>query len=223
MHTQGSPGGEAFENRQALSYHVYCFNNTKKLLEPICDLALDLAWSASDRSRRAVGGGSMMTEFGAVGSDPVSLQLLETVLDAAEQRMQSWAYWNFKSYDDITTAGSPASEGLYNMNGSVQTQKVRLLSRPFASAVAGFPVQSKFDSRAGVYSLGYRITERLLNGTTEIFINGAVYYPHGHEVQLSPTGVDARIEPLTPDGDRIIVKHGNIAIGTVLEVRVVPH
>jgi hypothetical protein len=200
---------------------VYCFNNTKKILEPICDLALDLAWSASDRSRKALGGGAMMTEFGAVGSDPVSLQLLGTVLDAAEERLQSWAYWNFKSYDDITTAGSPASEGLYNPDGSVQTQKVRLLSRPFATAVAGHPIRSKFDSRTNTYTLSYNITEKLLNATTDIFINRAMYYPRGHEIQFSPVGVDARAESISNDGDRIVVKHGHIPTGTMLEVRVV--
>ena len=162
-----------------------------------------------------------MTEFGAVGSDSVSLQLLETVLDAAEQRLQSWAYWNFKSYDDITTAGSPASEGLYNPDGSVQTQKVRLLSRPFATAVAGHPIRSKFDSRTNAYTLRYKVIESLLNATTDIFINRAIYYPRGHEIQFSPVGVDARAESVSSDGDRILVKHGHIATGTVLEVRVV--
>eukprot|EP01043_Picozoa_sp_COSAG02_P058414 COSAG02_NODE_7266_length_3090_cov_3.345035_2_plen_166_part_00 len=161
-----------------------------------------------------------MTEFGAVGSDPVSLQLLETVLDAAEQRLQSWAYWNFKSYDDITTAGSPASEGLYSPDGSVQTQKVRLLSRPFATAVAGHPIRSKFDRLTNTYTLSYNITERLLNATTDIFINAPLYYPHGHEIHFSPAGVDAKAESVPNDGDRIVVKHGHIATGTVLEVRV---
>ena len=164
----------------------------------------------------------MMTEFGAVGSDPVSLQLLDTVLDAAEQRLQSWAYWNFKSYDDITTAGSPASEGLYNPDGSVQMQKVRVLSRPFASTVAGHPIWSKFDRGTGIYSLSYNVTEHLLNATSEIFINERMHYPRGHEVHISPDGVDAWAASLPDDADRIVVKHGHIATGTVLEVQVVP-
>eukprot|EP01052_Picozoa_sp_SAG31_P017064 SAG31_NODE_1153_length_9640_cov_2.830206_5_plen_170_part_00 len=165
----------------------------------------------------------MMTEFGAVGNDDVSISLLETVLDAAEKRLQSWAYWNFKSYDDITTAGSPASEGLYNPDGTVQTTKVRLLSRPFVYAVAGKPLKASFDNKRSVYSLEYVVTRQPANATpTEIFVNARAYYPRGYEVQLEPAGVNAWYENVADDENRILIKHGANTSGVSLGVRITP-
>jgi hypothetical protein len=44
----------------------------------------------------------------------------------------------FKSFHDITTQ-NPATETLYNADGSLQTIKVTALARTFAPAIAGDP------------------------------------------------------------------------------------
>ena len=81
------------------------------------------------------GGGSMITEFGAVGTPPwrmcsptaagwlthaccaccaccacgvaghgqASADTISKVADLADTHLQSWAYWTFKSFHDITT------------------------------------------------------------------------------------------------------------------------
>ena len=64
----GGPGGVAYNDRQAYAYHIYCFNNTRRILEPVCDFEYELAWFAEQHS--TLGGGRMLTEFGAVGEDP---------------------------------------------------------------------------------------------------------------------------------------------------------
>jgi endoglycosylceramidase len=51
----------------------------------------------------------MLTEFGAVAGDSAdALETLDHLLDNADEHAQSWAYWQFKSYNDITTASSGA-------------------------------------------------------------------------------------------------------------------
>merc|ERR1719353_2728029 len=85
----------------------------------------------------------------------MSLGQLTTMLDHAEEQMQSWAYWTMKSFDDITTEGSPFSETLYRANGTLQTKKLRALTRPFAPTVAGVPRSAKFDHRTETFTLEY--------------------------------------------------------------------
>ena len=33
----GGPGGPDYNDRQAFSYHVYCFNTTKQIFVPLCE------------------------------------------------------------------------------------------------------------------------------------------------------------------------------------------
>ena len=49
-----------------------------------------------------------------------------------------WSYWQFKKYQDLTTAASPATtESFYTEDGELEINKVRALSRSYAHAVAG--------------------------------------------------------------------------------------
>jgi hypothetical protein len=89
----GGPGGDKYNDRQALAYHIYCQNNTASLpAYVICDAALHLGWSAFARSAH-VGGGRMLTEFGAVADSARALDVLRLSLRLADQHLQSWAYW----------------------------------------------------------------------------------------------------------------------------------
>ena len=57
----------------------------------------------------------MLTEFGAVSKTEVDIDLIQMMLERADEHMQSWAYWTFKSFDDITTIGNPdGGETFYN-------------------------------------------------------------------------------------------------------------
>ena len=185
----GGPGGAAYDDRQALAYHVYCFNTTSYIALPICKLAIDLAWGASVKGLKSTGGGGFLTEFGAVGDDPVSLVLLEFVLSAAESQQQSWAYWTYKSFDDITTANLH-SETLFNSDGTIQQPKLVKLTRPYASTIAGTPLSQHFDPKTSTFTMAWRATplaSRALTNTTTLVFASALHYPDGVAVQLAPT------------------------------------
>ena len=128
------------------AYHIYCFNTTSIFLEPVCRIAFDLAWGAAKRDVARLGAG-FMTEFGAVGEDRVSLTLLRWMVQFAEEYGQSWTYWQFKDFHDITTAFGawPWGESFYHLDGSLQEEKVKLLTRPYAPKVAGFTVSQKYE------------------------------------------------------------------------------
>jgi endoglycosylceramidase len=49
-----------------------------------------------------------------------------------------WSYWQFKKFQDLTTAASPATtESFYAEDGELEVNKVRALSRSYAQAIAG--------------------------------------------------------------------------------------
>jgi hypothetical protein len=49
-----------------------------------------------------------------------------------------WSYWQFKKYQDLTTAARPTTtESFYTEDGELEMNKVRALSRSYAQAIAG--------------------------------------------------------------------------------------
>ena len=52
--------------------------------------------------------------------------------------MLGWSYWQFKKFQDITTATKPgAAESFYTEDGKLELNKVKALSRTYAQAIAG--------------------------------------------------------------------------------------
>lgn len=93
------PGGRQYDDRQAFAYHIYCpsWPWGPPALLPLCKpLILGSTWDRLLRDSARIGGGRFLTEFGAVGHDADSLELLRVVLNKADTRGQSWAYWQFK-------------------------------------------------------------------------------------------------------------------------------
>lgn len=61
-----------------------------------------------------------MTEFGAARDVRGDLVALTETVKLADSAQQSWMYWQFKYYQDITTC-TPQGESLYEEDGSVCT------------------------------------------------------------------------------------------------------
>ena len=77
-----------------------------------------------------------MTEFGSVGEDAPSLAKMDLMLDQADDALQSWTYWTYKSFDDITTQNAQ-TESFFNGDGRLQMQKMHTLSRPYVGTRRG--------------------------------------------------------------------------------------
>lgn len=52
--------------------------------------------------------------------------------------VSGWAYWQFKTYKDLTTSAGDKSEGLWNKDGSLQNGKLKALTRPYARYSQGY-------------------------------------------------------------------------------------
>lgn len=99
--------------------------------------------------------------------------------------MQSWSYWQFKLFNDITTAGP--EESFYN-GTDLSVPKVKALSRSYAQAIQGLPLLMDFNAETSEFQLIYNL-DTTIQGPTVIFLNEKWYYPNGYQVRLSPSGL----------------------------------
>jgi len=189
VHAMGFTAGPAGADKtsQALSYHIYscgfadnnCLRNgdPEKTDCPLCDSYAADAVNTRDGEVQQLGGGVFITEFGACTDSAACLAEIDRVTKVADSHGHSWAYWQFKYFDDITTVSGPL-ESFYDTAGQLQQAKVKALSRTYAPAIAGRPKQVRFSAATGAFRLRYTANQAAL--PTEIFANEEWHYPTGH-------------------------------------------
>jgi endoglycosylceramidase len=187
------PGGSSYNDRQALAYHIYCpINNATLKKEVVCDLAQDEFFAMRRKDADRIGGGMMMTEFGATRDIQSDLYALQRNCRLMDEYRQSWIYWQFKYYQDITTC-TPIGESLYNADSSVNEDKIRVLSRSYPQAVAGSEISYEFNPITALFKLSFlplatlptAVTASSAQITTAVYINREYNYPHGAIVTVS--------------------------------------
>ena len=122
-----SPGGEAYRNRSALSYHYYS--------PPAIGLEGNFKTRNSDIKRLQIGG--MLTEFFVtIGKRQEKINVLKT----CDKYKQSWIGWSYKPFveDGECSQDTCLGNGFYNKDGSVIQDRVHDLARSYAQKVAGF-------------------------------------------------------------------------------------
>ena len=79
----------------------------------------------------------IVSEFGACMDSEVCAREIKQVVEVCDELLVGWAYWQFKTFGDITTTAGNRSEGFYNLDGSLQEQKIAQLTRPYIRAAQG--------------------------------------------------------------------------------------
>ena len=65
--------------------------------------------------------GGFMTQYGALSNTQKSAEEIRVLTDLMSSYFRSWSYWQFKYYDDITTAARPGTtESFYDEKGFLQ-------------------------------------------------------------------------------------------------------
>lgn len=109
--------------------------------------------------------------------------------DLADSGLESWSYWSYKAFDDITTQ-NPATETLYNPDGSLQVDKLSALSRTYAQAIAGVPssISMAYNTTSYAFTLSYTINTALppASQVTTIYLNEDLHYPRGFRAVVTP-------------------------------------
>ncbi|XP_065836649.1 endoglycoceramidase-like isoform X8 [Oscarella lobularis] len=188
--TEG-PGGWEYNDRQVFSYHVYCplmDSHGQPRSSVLCDLTDEVLIKGRQADVKKMNmSGSFVTEWGAFdnfASDSVAARNGQKFLDQLDEQLLSWAYWQFKGYDDITTQ-TVGNEGFWDSAGQLQEPKVKMLSRTYAPMIAGQYINMSFEAASGWFSVSYRASN-VTEEPTQIFINQKLYYPNGYTTTSSP-------------------------------------
>jgi len=201
------PGGALYNNRSIFSYHIYCAD-TNRQGEPsdefLCELMEDWWFDIFVNDYKRIGGGGFLTEWGNMPNGPIDIETINFMTSQTDRLLQSWTWWQFKSFNDITTTGQGTSESFYDEKGNLQLEKVKALSRSYAYAIAGIPTKMSFDPSTKLFQLSYIVN---INATdsTEIYVNSNWHYPKGVTVSIKP---DAQAAWKWLRSNRIQITHG---------------
>jgi endoglycosylceramidase len=181
------PGGDDYKNRSVLSYHYYCWfyeeNNDPlpPLMKDLCDVAFGpKVFETVHEDIEKIGGGSMLTEFGAVNPDinypdGANTDQIVFVLNECDKYFQSWSYWDMSSLYNKDTGG-------WDMDAMFVG-----FIRTYPQAIAGEPTSISFDFNTSAFEFTY-VADATIMMPTEIAVP-AVLYPDGFNVVLSDDGV----------------------------------
>jgi endoglycosylceramidase len=214
---QETPGGSEYDDRQALSYHIYCpLSDPSVKAEAACDVINSELFNNRQRDVERLGGGWLMTEFGASRDIKGDMYALNFLCEKMDKHQQSWMYWQYKYYNDITTC-TPEGEALYLNNGTVAQDKLRVLSRSYPEVVAGTLLDYSFHVElSGLFTMNYQpwtasASTNPLARISSVYYNEELYYPKGVHVKLSYSDAngDAIDEEALPDGTSVEVQCHN--------------
>jgi endoglycosylceramidase len=127
---QQGPGGPAYNDRQGLSYHVYCCGSGPDMCDNVgnpppskyaaCDkFNAEMVRVRDEDAKRVNGGGNLLSEFGACTNSQDCVAEITRTTTFADAKLHGWAYWQYKFFNDVTTQ-SGDQEGFYNSDGTVQ-------------------------------------------------------------------------------------------------------
>jgi len=191
------PGGSDFNNRSALTFHYYDPPNfsPEEMLETFSRAATNLktGWFLSET-------------YG--GPD---------ILEACDPYFQSWLFWEYKSFIPITGADN----GFWFPNGTVDPGSVERYTRTYARAIAGNGQGMKFDTESKVFELSFLI-DTSCTLPTEIYLNAALNYPNGVNVEFSPNVVPATWSRVSDNEIFVFTNSSSILDGSLLTVVVSP-
>jgi len=183
------PGGKEYNDRQVYSYHIYCAptdsdGNPSNIIE--CDLLNEYADFQAMSDLKTLGCGGFLTEFGAMGNSSInSIESIDFLARSADYYFQSWSYWQFKLFQDLTTAGPAES---FYLGDQLELNKVKALSRTYAQAIQGVPVSMTFHSDTSLFTLTYELNTSI-QAPTIIYLNEEWYYPNGFNIDLVPSNL----------------------------------
>lgn len=135
----------------------------------------------------------MITEFGACLTEGPCSQEINQVGDVCDANLVGWAYWEFKTYEDLTTSAGTGSEGFYNKDGSLQNYKVKALARTYSMATQGVPTFQDFSTTTGSFAAAYKVDTDIAAETT-IYTNREYWYPSGYDYEITRTDLSTVLD-----------------------------
>ena len=102
----------------------------------------------------------------------------------ADENLVGWAYWQFKTYADLTTSAGTGSEGFWNQDGTLQDYKVKALARSYLPVTQGVLTSQQFDTATAAFKAEFTYSD-LATGATSAYLNQEYWYQGEPEVTIT--------------------------------------
>lgn len=144
------PGGPDYNDRQALSYHVYCpFIDTKAASDFIqyiirnlsldaCDVLNDAMYDVRGSDTKKLKLAGFLTEFGNAGDGTPAEGTINFAAGKMDQFLHGWTYWYLTPDPKVR-------------NSTV----IQALARPFPHRIAGVPTLVEYIPKTKTFTLEY--------------------------------------------------------------------
>ena len=191
------PGGEIGSDKHVLNDHTYCCQlSADECLtgEPqVAHAAQCRQWHekrigtrVKDAKRLEVP--LVITEFGACLTEGPCSQEINQVCDIADEHLVGWAYWQFKTYADLTTSAGTGSEGFWNQDGTLQDYKVKALARSYMPYTQGILDEMKFNTDTAVFYAQFTFNSTAAESVA--YLNQEYWYISEPDVQVFVNGAE---------------------------------
>ena len=170
------PGGKDYNDRQALSYHIYCLiiDRAKatdffqyiiaNLSVLTCDIMDDAMYNIRRDDVNRLNLAGFLTEFGNAGDGVAAEDVINFATRKMDEFMHGWTYWYITPDPKVK-------------NSTV----IRALARPFPHKVSGIPILYSYDPRTQIFKLEYKpcINKPCVDYPTEVFTSKNYAYAGG--------------------------------------------
>lgn len=151
---------------------------------PVCREYHEVKLAQREKDAVELGVPMIISEFGACVDGATCITEITSLTDVCDEHLAGWAYWQFKSFGDLTTTAGTGNEGFYTEGGWLLTEKVKALARTYVQAAQGTLVSMKFNTSDSEFQASILVN---LNVTapTVIFWSNAYYYLDGYSLSVA--------------------------------------
>lgn len=189
------PGAKLGSDSHVLNDHTYCCQiDSTRCFEGNPDVTMSaecLAFhnrrlSVRSEDARRLGIPLIITEFGACIEGPSCRTEIRQVTEVSDYNLTSWAYWQFKTYKDLTTIAADKSEGFYRKDGTLNLDKVIPLTRPYVPAAQGTILYMRTINGGNTFVMKFTFDKKIKKPTV-LYLNEKYWF----QGEMNPEGASA--------------------------------
>lgn len=215
-----APVSDEWKDRIIHSYHLYCSTVGDPTSTFWCNALHIFQDNSFEAMRRRWGVGGFLTEFGAISGAPgAGMDTMEYLIERVAKNFHSWAYWQYKFYNDFTTCARPSEdEGYIGGDGKVIVDKVRILARPYAHKICGEPLTTSWSE--GVYEFKFKAVNECARQTTHFYLSEELIFVNGFDVEFEGCEGCSLEREQGEANHWFVLDHSNVKRGKEVVVRV---